>query len=160
MQLYMSWYIISFFGFIFTSYIFFIFSSTPVVTYSIEVVFVLSIKWYLHFGKSVIHAPAHGTRLAYTGFPMPVTGVTFERVTTYRDRLEYFTCSNIPLLFKVKWIVESWNTVFSYNVPFSSSVIWDDRGGCCLSDSPSIIIRAVQLINSIICCKLSVLWSP
>ena len=44
MQLYMSWYIISFFGFIFTSWIFFIFSSTPVLTYSIDVVFVLSIE--------------------------------------------------------------------------------------------------------------------
>ena len=43
MQLYMSWYIISFFGFIFTSSIFFILSSTPVLTSSIDVVFVLSI---------------------------------------------------------------------------------------------------------------------
>ena len=42
MQLYMSWYIISFFGFIFTSWIFFIFSSTPVLTSSIDLVFVLS----------------------------------------------------------------------------------------------------------------------
>ena len=40
----MSWYIISFFGFIFTSYImFFIFSSTPVLTFSIDVVFILAI---------------------------------------------------------------------------------------------------------------------
>ena len=43
MQLYMCWYIISFFGFIFPSYIFFIFSSTPVLTSSIDVVFILSI---------------------------------------------------------------------------------------------------------------------
>ena len=44
MQLYMSWYIISFFGFIFTSWIFFNFSSTPVLTSSLDVVFVLSIS--------------------------------------------------------------------------------------------------------------------
>ena len=44
MQLYMSWYIISFFGFIFTSLIFFIISSTPVLISSIDVVFVLSIE--------------------------------------------------------------------------------------------------------------------
>ena len=43
MQLYMSRYIISFFGFIFTSLILFlIFSSTPVLTLSIDVVFILS----------------------------------------------------------------------------------------------------------------------
>ena len=40
----MSWYIISFFGFIFTSQFFFIFSSSPVLTSSIDVVFVLSIR--------------------------------------------------------------------------------------------------------------------
>ena len=39
---YMSWYIISLFGFIFTSYIFFIFSRTPDLTSSIDVIFVLS----------------------------------------------------------------------------------------------------------------------
>ena len=43
MQLYMSWYIIQFFGFIFTSGIFFIFSSTHELTSSIDVVLVLSI---------------------------------------------------------------------------------------------------------------------
>ena len=47
------WYIISFSGFIFTSYIlFFIFSSTPVLTFSIDVVFILSMRhsdlwWWL-----------------------------------------------------------------------------------------------------------------
>ena len=46
MQLLMSWYIISFFGFIFTSNTFFIFSSNPVLTSSIDVVFVLSIRRY------------------------------------------------------------------------------------------------------------------
>ena len=45
MQLYMSWYIISFFGFIFNSQImFFIFSSTPVLTFSIDVVCILPIE--------------------------------------------------------------------------------------------------------------------
>ena len=43
MQLYMSWYIISFFGFIFISWIFFIFLSTPLLTSSIVVVFILLI---------------------------------------------------------------------------------------------------------------------
>ena len=42
MRLYLSWYIINFFGFIFTSLTFFIFSSTPLLTSSIDVVFVLS----------------------------------------------------------------------------------------------------------------------
>ena len=41
-KLYLSWYITSFFGFIFTSKILFIFSSTPVLTSSIDVVFVIS----------------------------------------------------------------------------------------------------------------------
>ena len=49
MQLYMFWYIISFFGFIFTSKIFFIFSSTPVLTSSIDVVFVYSITTTIGF---------------------------------------------------------------------------------------------------------------
>ena len=44
MQLYMSWYIISFFGFIFTFKYSLFFSSTPVLTSSIDVVFVLSIS--------------------------------------------------------------------------------------------------------------------
>ena len=43
MQLYMSLYIIKYFGFIFTSYIFLICSSTPVLTSYIDAVFVLSI---------------------------------------------------------------------------------------------------------------------
>ena len=48
MQLYMSWYIISFFGFIFISQILFlIFSCTPVLTFSIDVVFILSTCWYV-----------------------------------------------------------------------------------------------------------------
>ena len=63
MQLYMSWYIIAFFGFIFTSQILFIFSSTPVLTPSIDVVFVLSIWLGIIIGGSnvsmhrVLHPP-------------------------------------------------------------------------------------------------------
>ena len=59
MQLYMSWYISSFFGFTFVNIIYF--SSTLVLTSSIDVVFILSLWTFPQFSALSIHPATNGT---------------------------------------------------------------------------------------------------
>ena len=67
MQLYMSWYIIIIFGFIFSSWIiFFVFSSTPVLRFSIDVVFILSMVYITQEMSSWRYIEWH--RLSITRF--------------------------------------------------------------------------------------------
>ena len=91
MQLYMSWYIISFFGFIFTSYIFFIFfSSTPPLTSDIDIVFVLSISMKLKWFDVIISATYY--------YPKRCVALSFSQTCHHRPWL-LFSWWSMPLMF-------------------------------------------------------------